>query len=587
MKKQNNSLWFTLVELIVVITILAILGTIAFISLQGYSAQARDSKRLSDIQNIKKSLELFSLNTWKYPLPDNKQTVSYSWEILWYQWIVWDIVTTNLSRNLNIKPTDPLTELEYTYSTIDSQTKYELLSIYESDLISYNNLLNGINAANANYPKINWNYNWVFVKATTYYIPTPSIITSEDLSLELDFEIEPLKIKSQIITGWENNLANGQIEAKIDWLPNFTVQAFSWVLNTTNWEDTNWAKEELANKLILAYSWTLLANNWIYKQIVETTWTNDLISLIDDVALSSKTYASIWSSDWWTTNYSCDETTKPADDLNKTYTINPTSENQAYVQDSAECWYTCTPWYTWTNCEIAPNPYVSCTWVNNPIPFSATTIYWQWTSNECSDSDIIVCSWNGIWYTISACNVWATEWSEYASCIDIASCTTAIVWNYYQFGKNDTIFVNWESWYSYDWKSPGWIDAWSANDWWVEESEKTTATYSNQGSVDQAKMQWPCASWYHVPTNAEWVWIHTAGWWWTNWTNMSNALKMPLAGYRIWSDGLINSPGGYGYYWSSSPKVTSGYRMCFTSTSIYSLYGYFRANMYSVRCFKN
>jgi len=36
---------FTLVELIVVITILTILGTIAFISLQGYSRDARDSTR--------------------------------------------------------------------------------------------------------------------------------------------------------------------------------------------------------------------------------------------------------------------------------------------------------------------------------------------------------------------------------------------------------------------------------------------------------------------------------------------------------------------------------------------------------------
>ena len=101
--------WFTLVELIVVITILAILWTIAFISLQWYSSQARDSKRIADIQNIKTSLELFSINTWKYPIPDNKQEVSYSWEILWYQWTVWDNVTINLSRNLTKKPIDPLT----------------------------------------------------------------------------------------------------------------------------------------------------------------------------------------------------------------------------------------------------------------------------------------------------------------------------------------------------------------------------------------------------------------------------------------------------------------------------------------------
>jgi type II secretory pathway pseudopilin PulG len=50
-----------LVELIVVITILAILGTIAFISLQGYSKTARDSARISDMSRIKTSLELFSL----------------------------------------------------------------------------------------------------------------------------------------------------------------------------------------------------------------------------------------------------------------------------------------------------------------------------------------------------------------------------------------------------------------------------------------------------------------------------------------------------------------------------------------------
>ena len=48
---------FTLVELIVVITILAILGTIAFISLQGYSQDARNSKVTSDIRTLVSSVE--------------------------------------------------------------------------------------------------------------------------------------------------------------------------------------------------------------------------------------------------------------------------------------------------------------------------------------------------------------------------------------------------------------------------------------------------------------------------------------------------------------------------------------------------
>ena len=48
---------FTLVELIVVITILAILGTIAFISLQGYSQDARDSKVTSDVRTLASAIE--------------------------------------------------------------------------------------------------------------------------------------------------------------------------------------------------------------------------------------------------------------------------------------------------------------------------------------------------------------------------------------------------------------------------------------------------------------------------------------------------------------------------------------------------
>jgi prepilin-type N-terminal cleavage/methylation domain-containing protein len=54
----NTKKAFTLVELIVVITILAILGTIAFISLQGYSADARNSKRTSDLGNIQSAISL-------------------------------------------------------------------------------------------------------------------------------------------------------------------------------------------------------------------------------------------------------------------------------------------------------------------------------------------------------------------------------------------------------------------------------------------------------------------------------------------------------------------------------------------------
>lgn len=56
MKKVQKG--FTLVELIVVITILAILGTIAFISLQGYSQDAKNAKVSSDLATLAKSIDI-------------------------------------------------------------------------------------------------------------------------------------------------------------------------------------------------------------------------------------------------------------------------------------------------------------------------------------------------------------------------------------------------------------------------------------------------------------------------------------------------------------------------------------------------
>ena len=131
---MNNKKAFTLVELIVVITIIAILWTIAFISLQWYSKSSRDSVRISDVSNMKTSLELFHLNAWKYPLPDDDQEVTFSWNTLWYQWEFWNTVISQLSRNINEVPTDPLTDKTYIYSVANNKNEFEILTLLESDL---------------------------------------------------------------------------------------------------------------------------------------------------------------------------------------------------------------------------------------------------------------------------------------------------------------------------------------------------------------------------------------------------------------------------------------------------------------------
>jgi prepilin-type N-terminal cleavage/methylation domain-containing protein len=68
MKKNLGA--FTLVELIVVITILAILGTIAFISLQGYSQDAKNSKVSSDLRTLISAIETASAESNDFGITD-------------------------------------------------------------------------------------------------------------------------------------------------------------------------------------------------------------------------------------------------------------------------------------------------------------------------------------------------------------------------------------------------------------------------------------------------------------------------------------------------------------------------------------
>ncbi|MFA6897092.1 MAG: type II secretion system protein [Patescibacteria group bacterium] len=62
---------FTLIELLVVISIIGVLSTIAMTSLNGARAKARDVKRLSDVQEVRKALTLYYSDYGSYPGTSN------------------------------------------------------------------------------------------------------------------------------------------------------------------------------------------------------------------------------------------------------------------------------------------------------------------------------------------------------------------------------------------------------------------------------------------------------------------------------------------------------------------------------------
>jgi len=128
---------FSLVELVVVITILAILGTVSFLSFTQNLIDARNSDRISDMWNIKISLRTSKQRTGSYPTPGNKYSITNSWVIIAYQgWFDQSLAISTLSQI----PKDPRVDNQYyAYSTTSSRQQFQIGMIKEDDtgLIAY------------------------------------------------------------------------------------------------------------------------------------------------------------------------------------------------------------------------------------------------------------------------------------------------------------------------------------------------------------------------------------------------------------------------------------------------------------------
>ncbi|MCK9272130.1 type II secretion system GspH family protein [Candidatus Gracilibacteria bacterium] len=124
---------FTLVELIVVISILAILGTIAFMSFNNYFGNARDSVRVSDLKSIHEGLTIQMVKAGTTPMPDDyveivagdHDPILYS-----YQGYAGDSITRIIG--LSGKGKDPKDGSSYIYSTDKDKKKIQLMGYLEN-----------------------------------------------------------------------------------------------------------------------------------------------------------------------------------------------------------------------------------------------------------------------------------------------------------------------------------------------------------------------------------------------------------------------------------------------------------------------
>jgi len=116
---------FTFVELLVVITIIAVLTAIGVVSYQSTNKSSRDAKRKTDLENIRSALELCRLEDGRYP-PDG--SVVFGGEL----------TCSGGSVTMNGVPIDPKNIGVYVYDYIFlTNTTYRLEASLEKDGSDY------------------------------------------------------------------------------------------------------------------------------------------------------------------------------------------------------------------------------------------------------------------------------------------------------------------------------------------------------------------------------------------------------------------------------------------------------------------
>jgi prepilin-type N-terminal cleavage/methylation domain-containing protein len=274
---------FTLVELIVVITILTILSTIAFLSLQWYSQNARDTARISDMKNIEKWLE-FLLTQWKViPLPDNKINIIADGKIIWYQWYAWKKVLDKIKIFWWAK--DPKSDQYYTYMTNTKLNKYEILWYLEwkTEL----SLIQNMYALDLHerYPKVVWKKLWILLDSWSLksvqddlldidivstnrqlkaYIDDKNIIswTGNVISTSFSLSLEIPKLDNNLLWYWNSN------KISLNKLSDLSENWNYWVCKKNN---VDWICKFWDNFI---FSWD--ESIWVWNLINENEWTISL-----------------------------------------------------------------------------------------------------------------------------------------------------------------------------------------------------------------------------------------------------------------------------------------------------------------------
>lgn len=221
---------FTLVELIVVITILAILGTIAVISLQGYSANARDAVRISNLTNIEKWLAFLQAKDWVLPDPQwNITTITSSGSTVLIQW---ELTQSTAEGRLKMSGqiSDPTDWSLPVYSISADKKLFQVALFLEVWWLAQVSPLEITHAADWKTLLTKWSKLWIILDETEKPVNRVSVTTIDLASTTTNYKVY---LTDTEVVEWDRSVLS-----RVDPRSSCKRIAESWLMRT--WKNKDW-----------------------------------------------------------------------------------------------------------------------------------------------------------------------------------------------------------------------------------------------------------------------------------------------------------------------------------------------------------